>query len=267
MKAVAFTAAVAAVWGGDARAAILPYTQLSENRLISVRDQVSGPTGEMLLTDSESSTALGTFSRSMAFDQTGVPTPDATPHSAVSADQEIVFGETSIFGSVGMNLRISGNPTAGGSAGSNTDTQFTVAQPTPYILSGRVRLNADAPRAFGSYSIAFALTGTGPAGETETIESFSAGTPSQAGFAGAIDEPLSAAGTLLPGWTYRMFVTVNGGADVSRFYPFEQFINGNIDFALTVPEPGAAVGSGMLAAGALLARRRRRRGGFTAASA
>jgi hypothetical protein len=248
-----------------ASAAIIPYTQLSENRDISLRDVVSGPDGDMLLTDGESSNALGTFFRSMAFDQTGRPSPDATPHAAVSADQGVVFGETSIFGSVGMNLRISGNPTAGGTARSITDTQFTVAQPTPYTLSGRVRMNADAPRSQGSFVIRFNLGGTGPAGETEQIASALYSSPPTSGFGATIDEPLSAAGTLLPGWTYGVDAFVAGDAGVSRFYDFEQFIDGRIDFALTVPEP-AAVGFGVLAAGMLLARRRRA-GGFTAASA
>jgi len=258
----------AAVWiTRPVSAAIIPYTQLRESRDISVRDVVSGPNGDMVLSDGESSNALGTYFRSMAFDQTGRPSPDATPHAAVSADQGVVFGETSIFGSVGMNLRISGNPTAAGNARTLTDTQFTVAQPTPYTLSGRVRMNADAPRSQGSFVIRFNLAGTGPAGETEQIASVLYSSPPTSGFGATIDEPLSAAGTLLPGWTYGVDAFVAGDAGVSRFYDFEQFIDGRIDFALTVPEPGAAVGFGVLAAGALLARRRRRRGGLKAASA
>jgi hypothetical protein len=153
-----------------------------------------------------------------------------------------------------MNLRISGSPTAAGNARSLTGTQFTVAQPTPYTLSGRVRMNADAPRSLGMFAISFNLGGTGPAGETEQIASVLYNSPPPSGFGATIDEPLSAAGTLLPGWTYGVGAFVAGDASVSRFYDFEQFIDGRIDFALTVPEPGAAVGLGVVAAGMLLAR-------------
>jgi hypothetical protein len=252
-RAVAFAAtiAVSAALGASAGAAVMPYTQLSENRQISVRDVVSGPNGEMVLTDSESSTAPGTFFRSMAFDQTGQsPGSGPPPHATVSADQGVVFGDTSVFGSVGLTIGISGEPTAGAEGNTATDTTFRVDQPTPFSLDGRLRLSADVPRGQGQYFIGFDLTGTGPAGETEEFVRLNRGIPPSVGFGANLDEPLSAAGTLLPGWTYRLGTSISAFANVSRFFGQGEFIDGHVDFALTVPEPGglaaAFVGAAVL---------------------
>jgi hypothetical protein len=249
---------VLAVCTGGARAAILPYTQLTENRDISVRAVVSGPGGDVVRTDGESSNAPGTFFRSISYNLTGQsPGPGTPPHAAIAVDQGMVFGETSIFGGSGLDLRISGEPTAGANGGSRTDTTFNVQQPTPFVLNGNLHLAADAPRALGSYAIVFNFTGTGPAGETDQFVSISRSIPGTSGFGGTIDEPITAAGTLQPGWTYRLNTLLIGDASVSRFYEFPQFIDGSIDFALTVPEPA---GTSLLlgAGGARLLKRRRR---------
>jgi hypothetical protein len=254
-----------AVGAGGARAAVMPYTQLTEDRNISVRNTVSGPNGSVVLTDSESSNAPGTFFRSMSFDQTGQsPGSGPPPRATVTADQGVVFGETSIFGSVGLNIGISGEPTAGGEGNTATNSTFRVDQPTPFSLDGRLRLSADVPRGQGQYFIGFSLTGTGPGGETEEFVQLNRGIPPSVGFGANLDEPLTASGTLLPGWTYRLATNISGFANVTRFFGQGEFIDGHVDFALTVPEPGAAVGLGMVAAGTLL---RRRRTPVTAASA
>jgi hypothetical protein len=248
----------AAVCAGSARAAIMPYTQLTEDRDISVRAVVSGPDGDILRTDGETSNATGTFFRSMSYDITGTsPAPGTDPHAAIAVNQGMVFGETSIFGGSGLDLRISGSPTAGASGRSATNTTFNVQQPTPFALNGNLALTSDAPRALGMYLIAFSFTGTGPAGETEQFVSVSRGIPSTAGFGGTVAEPFTSSGTLLPGWTYRLATTLTGDADVSRFYEFPQFIEGNVDFALTVPEPAGATVLVAVGGAALLRRRGR----------
>src|SRR5689334_19822395 len=160
--ALTFSACVA-VWCGSASAAVILYTQVDQDRHIQVTVSAAGVPGGTPVEDgaSESSNAIGSFFRTMDYQVTGTATPprigSATAHG--SAQQDVVFGDTAIFGTIAASATASH---AGGSsramADSRLTTHFIVAQDTPFHLGGQITMSSFGLGAVGQFVEQFVLS-------------------------------------------------------------------------------------------------------------
>jgi hypothetical protein len=249
---------LAASFAGRASAAVIPYTQLDQSRTIEVAVSARANAFTPPLTDGaqESSNAIGPFFRTMDYQVVAHEPPPGLNGSTAegSAAQNVVFGDTAIFGNVSARAHVTHS---GGSssalANSQFNTHFTVAQDTPFTLAGQITMSSSGLGTTGRYSEIFVLSAQGPQpGQAEMIV-----TVASAGGNGGGTYALDAAGVFHPGWTYTLNVqllgektTEGGGAGADKLAA------GRADFVLTVPEP-AGLAAAFVAAAMLFPRRRR----------
>src|SRR3954469_19475092 len=98
----AATVVMAALCAVSAKAAVMPYTQLDQSRLIEVSVSATSRLNQTPATDGarETADAIGSFSRSMQYAVAAQDPPPNFPSggaAAGSARQEVVFGDTAIF--------------------------------------------------------------------------------------------------------------------------------------------------------------------------
>jgi hypothetical protein len=242
-----------------ARTAPAAVIQLSQMRDLEAHVSAAGsPNAPVSDGASESSDATGSFFRLMSYRVVGeAPPPSQTSAIAIaSARQDVVIADAAIFGTLAAQAQVLHNGGgASASANSRWQTSFAVAEETPFNLSGTLRFISDGLGSTGRFVALFNLTGASPGGPNELI--LTAG--GSGGNGGSdVPQPIAASGIFHTGWTYTLFAQLLGEKDI----PFpggagqnKQF-DGEINFTLTVPEPGAAIGLGILAAGTLLQRRR-----------
>ena len=235
-------------------AAAAPYTQLTQTRILESRVYIGPPaTPQEAEGDRQEFSALGPFSGSMSYDLER-PFSQTGPfgRTEASAAQEVNFGETAIFGSLDMNTHVMyvGGP-AGGNANSTWNTTFQVDQETPFTLSGRARSSSFGLGSVGTFTTGFVFYGTSPNNVREDFVLIGI-----SGGNGGVDQPLVASGVFRPGWTYHINATLAGGKSTEGGVGADKRAEGEIDFVLTVPEPGGATVLASVAATFMLRRRR-----------
>ena len=242
-----------------AGAAVMPYTQIDQTRNISVNVSARATTGgspEVSDGATESSNATGTFFRSMAYEVTAREEPPGLSSATAdgSARQDVVFGETAIFGTISARAHVSHRGgIASATANSQFNTHFTVAQDTPFTLSGQISMSSSGLGTVGRFIEQFGFGGVGPEpGQTETFAAIGV-----AGGNGGDTYPLQASGVLHPGWTYVLSSQLFGEKSTEGFVGVDKTAEGRADFVITVPEP-CGLAAACFAVPALLARRRRR---------
>jgi hypothetical protein len=259
---VLFGLSAAVIQAPHASAAVMPYTQLDQTRSIEVAVSAKSPLSPAPATDGarETSDAIGSFSRSLQYAVTQQDPPPDFPNGGAasgSAQQDVVFGETSIFGTVAARVDVShSGGRSSALADSQFHTRFTVAQDTPFTLAGQISLTSGGLGTVGQFSEAFLLTGQGPEpGQTESFKMIAI-----SGGNGGGTYPLDTTGVFHPGWVYSLNVQLMGAKTTEGTVGAQKLVIGQADFALTVPEPtGAALLA--FAAGALALPRPRRRHG------
>jgi hypothetical protein len=259
--AAALSVVAFGAWCATAPAAVIPYTQIDQDRQIQVTVTAAGGVGSTPVEDGagESSNATGSFSRAMEYQVTGRDAPPGLNSSTAfgAAEQSVVFGDTAIFGTLSATATASH---AGGSsralANSRFSTHFTVAQETPFNLDGQITMSSSGLGAVGQFVEQFVFSGGVPgSGQTEFFAQVGEG-----GGNGGGTFPLRASGVLHPGWTYVLSVQLLGDKSTDGGAGVVKSASGRADFVLTVPEPGgvAALAAAAAAAAAATLRRRHR---------
>ena len=258
--AVAATLAAFGASAPRARAAVMPYTQIDQNRVIEVSVSARSGSNPTLVTDGarEESNAIGSFSRSMQYAVSAQDPPPDFPNAGIAAgtaQQEVHFGQDTIFGTLSETAHVSHT---GGKSNvlSNTEftTHFTVAQDTPFTLTGQISMSSGGLGTVGRFDEVFILSGQGPEpGQTESFKMIGI-----SGGNGGGTYPLTASGTFHPGWVYSLNVQLQGGKSTEGGVGAQKEADGRADFVLTVPEPAGVTLVAMAAGLTLLPRCRRR---------
>ena len=239
----AATVVLAAICVASAKAAVMPYTQLDQSRAIEVSVSATSRLNQTPVTDGEreSSDVIGSFSRLMQYAVTAQDPPPNSPGggaAAGSAQQEVVFGETAIFGTVAASVNAShSGGTSHALADSGFRTRFTVAQETPFTLGGQISLSSSGLGTVGRYVEVFLLSGQGPEpGQSEFFAMIG-----NSGGNGGGTYALDASGVFHPGWVYSLNVDLLGEKSTDGGAGAQKNVTGRADFVLTVPEPGGAM--------------------------
>ena len=226
-------ALVAAAAPRAARGAVIP---LSQSHLLTASVTLENTTVD----DSDAGSTIGPVD---ADARAAIPIPG----NNALAELDLTFGSGTISGL--LSGVASGTPWTSpvtDRASGNFEYRFMVSEPTPYRLSGLVRIYGRYLGDTGSAEVRLTEDGVRIGGNAISLPPFPSG-------GGATFDNQ---GTLLPGRTYALTGSIVAGMVVEPFTNLTLSIS-DAEFALTVPEPSAAC---LLAPAALylVASRRRR---------